>query len=106
MVIIRQEQPADVTAIRNITEQAFGRPAEARLIVALRARGQITLSLVAEQANYLLGHCLFSPVALPSAGRAWALLGLGPMAVLPLWQRRGIGSRLVMHGLEHCRRQG
>lgn len=106
MVLVRQEQPADVAAIRDVTEQAFGRPAEARLIEALRARRQMTLSLVAEQTNRLVGHCLFSPVTLASAGKVWAIVGLGPIAVLPMWQRQGIGSRLIMHGLEHCRHQG
>ena len=30
-------------------------------------------------------------------------VGLGPVAVRPEWQRRGVGSALVRQGLERCR---
>lgn len=33
-------------------------------------------------------------------------MGLGPMAVLPAAQRRGIGSALVRGGLDHCTQHG
>src|SRR4029077_14492876 len=33
-------------------------------------------------------------------------IGLGPMSVLPEFQNKGIGSRLVREGLEACKRDG
>lgn len=106
LLIIRREMPDDVAAIRLVNERAFGRPAEANLVDALRAHGKATLSLVAEQAAQIVGHILFSPVTLEADGRAVAAVGLAPMAVLPEWQGRGIGSRLVEAGLAECRAAG
>ena len=72
---------------------------------ALRARGQATLSLVAVEGDRVVGHILFSPVTIESAGESGgtaAALGLGPMAVLPTHQRQGIGSLLVRTGLRRA----
>ena len=103
MVIVRQEQPEDIEAIRFVTAQAFGRSAEAHLIEALRTRGQVRLSLVAERGTQIVGHCLFSPIRLEAGGHECAIVGLGPMAVLPAIQRQGIGTCLGQYGLEQCR---
>lgn len=105
-MLIRQEQPGDIPAIRAVIEHAFGRSAEADLVADLRAQAQVILSLVAQCANQVVGHCLFSPVLLESAGHVCTVAGLGPVAVLPAWQRQRIGSRLIMLGLENCRNTG
>ncbi len=110
MAVVRRERLDDVAAIRAVNELAFGSAVEAGLVDALRARGQATLSLVAVEADRVVGHILFSPVTIDpageSGGRKVAALGLGPMAVLPTRQRRGIGSLLVRTGLEACRAGG
>jgi putative acetyltransferase len=107
---VRRERPNDVAAIRTVNELAFGGATEAEIVDALRARGKATLSLVAVQAHRVVGHILFSPVTIASAGEsggeARAALGLGPMAVLPAHQRQGIGSLLVRTGLQACRDAG
>jgi putative acetyltransferase len=106
VAIIRPERPDDVAAIRTVNEQAFGGAVEAAIVDALRARRKATLSLVAMDAHHVVGHILFSPVTIASAGEDLAALGLGPMAVLPAHQRRGIGSLLVRTGLAACRDAG
>jgi putative acetyltransferase len=106
MVIVRQEKPEDVAAVRHINEQAFGRAAEADLVGALRAHGKALLSLVAVEGDQVIGHILFSPVTIESDGKIFSALGLAPMAVLPEHQRRGIGSLLVKRGLDECRQVG
>jgi putative acetyltransferase len=92
---IRDERPGDRDAIREVNRQAFGQEQEGQLVDALRGRGAITLSLVALVDARVVGHILFSPVRVGSLEG----VGLGPMAVLPADQRRGIGSRLVDAGL-------
>ena len=106
MMIVRQERPEDVAGIRHVNEQAFGQPAEADLVDLLRARDKVILSLVAAQGDLIVGHILFSPVMIESEGNLFAAAGLAPMAVLPELQKQGIGSQLVKHGLEQCRKTG
>jgi putative acetyltransferase len=99
-VRIRPETSTDQGAIREINEQAFGRPNEAGLVDAIRASAAFIpeLSLVAERNGVLVGHVLFSPVTVEGAEEA-GLLALGPIAVRPEWQRQGIGGELIRAGL-------
>lgn len=106
MTIIRPEKPQDIAAIRRINEEAFGIPAEANLVDALRQNGKVTFSLVAEDDGQIIGHILFSPVTVETNGQELLGVGLAPLAVLPEFQDRGFGSLLVKHGLECCREAG
>ena len=64
MLFIRGERPEDIAAIHEVHELAFGRPAEADLVDALRASRKATLSLVAVEDDRIVGHILFSPVTI------------------------------------------
>jgi putative acetyltransferase len=107
MATIRYEEQRDAVAVRRVNEQAFGRKAEADLVDALRRRKDITLiSLVAVEEEDVVGHILFSPVKVASKEGDWEAMGLGPLAVKPERQRRGIGSELVEAGVVECRQLG
>src|SRR5512139_231714 len=106
MLIVWGEMPCDIPAIHRINELAFAQPNEALLVVALRRAAGTYLSLVAEQDGQLVGHILFTEVRVESDAGSWAALGLAPMAVLPEYQRQGIGSQLVRSGLNACARDG
>jgi putative acetyltransferase len=106
MVSVRPEQPADIPAIRQVHEQAFGRPAEALLVDTLRQHSKVLLSLVAVKDEQVVGHILFSAVTIACATGPFAAVGLAPMAVVPALQRQGIGSLLVQRGLDACRGAG
>jgi len=103
---VRPEAMEDIPAIRIIEEAAFERLAEANLVDLCRERGNAALSLVAVEADRIMGHILFTPVKLDPPHPGWNGLGIGPVAVLPEFQRRGIGSRLMTIGLEICRQHG
>jgi len=105
-ITIRPETNADIAAIHQVNVAAFGRPGEADLVDTLRAQGQIVLSLVAVQDEQIVGHVLFSPVVIPNHGAQLGAAGLGPMAVVPAFQRHGVGSQLVRHGLDLLRADG
>lgn len=102
---IRPETEADSAAVRAVNEAAFETPAEADLVEALRGRALSLVSLVADVDGIVVGHVLFSPVSLTERPHL-NLMGLGPMAVAPEYQRKGIGSALVREGLARCKEIG
>jgi putative acetyltransferase len=106
MVKIRQERPDDFAAVYEVNSAAFPSDAEARLVEALRLEARPPVSLVAESDGKIVGHIFFSPVSVDSVARGSRTMGLAPMAVLPDYQMRGIGSKLVLAGLDACRECG
>jgi putative acetyltransferase len=105
VITIRAEETEDIDAVRRVNELAFGQPDEAALVDALRAVSDPQISLVAVADGQVVGHIFFSPVSIEGDSTSSAL-GLAPMAVLPEYQRQGIGSQLVRDGLRECQRLG
>jgi putative acetyltransferase len=105
-VLIRPETAADRDAIGHVNRLAFGQDEEAELVDALREGGFAQLSLVAELGGQVVGHILFSDLPILTDAGTVAALALAPMAVLPAFQKQGIGSALVRKGLEESRQQG
>lgn len=94
---IRAEQPEDHDAIAEVVEAAFGSPAEARLVEAIRASTNYVaeLSLVAELDGRIVGHVMVSFTALQNGETERWISQLSPLAVAPDVHRQGIGSALV-----------
>lgn len=104
-MLIRAEEERDWAAVDTVNGSAFEASTEARLVALLRERAQPVLSLIAEDDGAIVGHIIFSPVLL-SGHAHLKILGLGPMAVLPRHQRKGIGSALVRADLEQGKQLG
>jgi len=102
-MVIRTEKPGDHLDTAAVIESAFGRPDEARLVAKLREAGELTISLVAEHEGRIVGHVAFSPIIVDASMHG---LGLAPLAVIPEFQRRGIGGRLVLRGVEAAQHAG
>lgn len=105
-VLIRDETDADVSAITEVTIAAFktleiSHQTEQYIIEALRAAEALTVSLVAEVEGRVVGHIAFSPVTISDGSRNW--YGLGPVAVLPDYQRKGVGKALISEGLSRLK---
>jgi putative acetyltransferase len=76
-MIIRNETPADVDAITDVTTRAFETPAysshtEQFIVLALRRAGVLTISLVADLDGRVVGHVV------RELGRAAGHRGLRP----------------------------
>src|SRR5262249_5775903 len=99
---IRYETPEDVVAIRDLNDRAFGQDQESNIVYSLRSNGAVLLSLVAMSEGQVVGHIMYSPVSVGDVTGA----GLGPMAVLPEYQRRGIGSKLIEAGNRELKDRG
>jgi putative acetyltransferase len=106
MITIRSEEPADLEVIHSVHRSAFPTEAEARLVDRLREERKLALSIIAEAEDRVVGHVAFSPVSVDPQSPQNRGLGLGPVGVLPEWQRKGIGEQLITRGVEECRRDG
>ncbi len=105
-IVIRSETNADVGTITEVTIAAFKNLAisnhtEQFIIEALRAAKALTVSLVAEVDGRVIGHIAFSPVTISDGTRNW--YGLGPVSVLPEYQRKGVGKALIQEGLSRLK---
>jgi predicted N-acetyltransferase YhbS len=99
---IREELPDDVLAISRTTAAAFlAAPhtshTEEYVVGALRQAGKLAVSRVATHNDEVVGHVAISPIKISGKEVGW--YGLGPVSVLPSYQRRGIGSALIMDAL-------
>lgn len=107
--MIRKETNADAGSITEVTVAAFetlevSDHTEQFIIEALRAANALTLSLVAEVDGRVVGHIAFSPVTISDGTTQW--YGLGPVSVLPEYQRQGIGKALIQEGLSRLKNLG
>jgi putative acetyltransferase len=108
-IVIRDETKADISTITEVTFAAFAtleisNHTEQFIIQALRAARVLTLSLVAEVDGCVVGHIAISPVVISDGTKNW--YGVGPLSVLPEYQRRGIGKALMQEGLSRLKKLG
>ena len=94
---IRESVAADLPAIRRLYAEAFPVEDLQRLVTALLRDVPEALSLVAAGDEVVVGHILFTPCQVAGSGVPVALLG--PLAIDPRQQRRGIGGALIRDGL-------
>ena len=102
---IRQETPDDYTRVIELTAKAFETMPfsdgdEDKLVDRLRKAPTFIpeLSLVAELDNQLVGHILFTPLVIDNGQQQFQSLVLGPVSVLPEFQKQGIGGQLIVAG--------
>lgn len=105
-IVIRDETDADVDAISEVTVAAFqtleiSHHTEQFIVAALRRARALAISLVAERDAQVIGHIAFSPVVMSDGTSGW--YGLGPISVLPAYQRQGVGRALMEAGLARLR---
>lgn len=105
-VVIREREAADDDAIRRLNDTAFGGPDESRLVDDLRAAHLAAVEWVAIEGTAIVGHILFSPLAVTRGKDEIRALSLAPMSVQPGRQRRGTGSTLVRAGLAAAKTGG
>ena len=111
--LIRKEEPADYKAVYNLTEKAFhdmpfGDHDEQDLVERLRKSDAFIpeLSMVALLDRLIVGHIMLTRNNIKNAGNEFESLTLGPVSVLPEYQRQGIGSRLIRAAMDRARELG
>ncbi len=107
-VRIRQEADDDAQPVHRLLVEAFGGPAEADLVEALRVGGHVLEALVAEAEaeGEVIGHVLFTRLPILGPDTRLEAAALAPLAVTAEFRGQGIGAALVQAGLEACRGRG
>lgn len=105
---IKAEIPKDYEQITKVNNLSFNQPNEGIMISKLRMNDKFIseLSIVAEIESKVAGHILFFPLNIVSEKKSFEILSLAPMAVLPEYQRQGIGKKLVIEGLKKSKELG
>jgi len=103
---IRPECTDDIIVIEKITIEAFkshphSNQTEHKIVAKLRNDNALSVSLVAEVNNMIVGHIAFSKVKINDEFTEW--YGLAPVSVKPEYQNQGVGSQLIFSGLNAIR---
>ena len=101
---IRETAAADMAALTTLYEQAFPDEDLVPLVRDLLQIPSEILSLVSLGGTAITGHVVFTKCAIGSGGKNGALLG--PLAVMPARQRRGVGRALIRRGIEQLAGEG
>ena len=109
-ITIRQEQPEDYIQVHELNILAFDQYYEAKLVEALRKNDQVfipELSMVATKDNEVVGYILFTKILIADiSNNTFESLSLAPIAILPQYQKKGIGTELIKQGLLKAREMG
>ena len=108
-ITIRSEEERDIEAIHSITIEAFKTVAisnktEQFIIKALRRANALSVSLVAEVEDTVIGHIAFSPIVISDGSTDWYTLG--PISVKPAFQKNGVGGALIEKGISMVKKTG
>ncbi len=109
MIEIRQENQKDYEEVYMVVKTAFEMAEhsdrnEHDLVVALRNSDSFIpeLSLVAVKEDKIVGYILFTKIKIENHEE----IALAPLAVLPEYQKQGIGSMLIEQGHKIAKKLG
>lgn len=103
---IRPVREQDRSQIDGVIAAAFNGNDEVALVRKLVADNDVVLELVAEADGAIVGHILFSRLWVAQADRRLPAVALAPLAVLPDYQRAGIGCALIEEAHQLLVQQG
>ncbi|MBB4803024.1 putative N-acetyltransferase YhbS [Flavobacterium nitrogenifigens] len=112
-VKLRQENENDFQSVFQLIEKAFEKEEysdhkEHFLVERLRKSEAFIseLSIVAEIESKIVGHILFTKLKVVNDSDSFESLALAPVSVLPEFQGKGIGSKLILYGHEVAKKLG
>ena len=113
-ITLRIEQPADYRETENVTREAFWNhfsPGcdEHYLLHIMRDCPAFLpeLSIVAADGDKIVGNIVFMKAMIHGDdGKDWEVLSLGPIAVLPEYQQKGVGAKLIEYAKNKARQMG
>lgn len=110
---LRQENKNDFESVFHLIEKAFEKEEysdhkEQFLVERLRKSEAFIpeLSIVAESEGKIVGHILFTKLKVVNDADSFESLALAPVSVLPEFQGKGIGAKLILYGHEIAKELG
>ena len=112
-IIIRQETRNDYKITETVVERAFKNEKHSdhseQFLVAKLRKGDVfipELSIVAEVDKKIVGHAMFTKLCIKNGDENYPTLALAPVSVLPGFQNQGIGSKMILYGLNRSKEMG
>lgn len=117
-ILIRLEEEKDYRQVEEVTKIAFsypgriergliGCPYEHWMVHELRKRdGILSLSLVAVVDEKIVGHIICSKAEVRVQNAVTPVLNIGPISVLPEYQRKGVGRALITAMIDRAKSLG
>lgn len=113
-IIIRRENEGDYEEVENLTREAFWdiyQPGCVEHLLAHKLRKAEAfipeLDFIAELDSQLVGNIMYSKAKIvDESGTECEVVSFGPLSILPLYQKSGIGSELVNHTIELAKEMG
>ncbi len=99
-MIIRKALESDLNDVLYVERAAFGSEDEANLVKDLLTdtSAQPIVSLLAYKENQAVGHVFFTRAQLEKKSQL-SIYILAPLAVVPEYQKKGVGTKLTEDGL-------
>ena len=113
-IVIRNELEADYREVEELTREAFWNLYvqgcdEHYLVHIMRKHPDFIkeLDLVAVMENRIIGNIMYTRSHIvDNSGNSLETITFGPISVLPVYQRRGVGSALIKHSFEIATQNG
>ena len=98
-------QPRHSVLSQESLTSAIGRHTRTCAVLFSRSHPSAKITLVTETDGALVGHIAFSPVTIDNR-KNWESYILAPLGVVPKYQNRRIGSKLIENGMERLSKMG
>lgn len=107
-MVIREASDSDFNDVFSVEKEAFGYVKEANLVRDLLSdpSAKPLYSLLAFENDRAVGHILFTSACLEGSPKAASISILAPLAIIPDFQKQGIGGKLIEHGLNYLSKAG
>jgi len=112
-ISLRLEEEKDFSAVENLTREAFWniyRPGcdEHLLVHNIRTTKEFIkdLDYVAVFNDEIIGNIIYAKAKIIDVNKEYNVLTFGPVSVLPIYQKKGIGKKLIEHTIARAKEMG
>ena len=108
MIEIKESSDKELNDVLRVEKDAFGYDKEANLVQDLLSDSSAKplFSFLAFKNDSAVGHILFTSAKLEGAQHDVSISLLAPLAVIPEYQKQGVGGKLIEHGLQYLKTFG